>query len=198
MTDFYHPKAIAPFEALAFSPRSVAASVTPRDGRSDLDGHRIGSGYKVANNIALASYHRMIAVVFWESAKMLNESFEARGQRVVGNRMAVPFYYLACHAAEMLLKCALLKRNVIPAELKKQDVRHSLGELLKLIEKKGVPISERATQLVASLDGQHKDHALRYLFLMEDSEPVFTPPAEDIFSLLEELLTAGRISTHRV
>jgi hypothetical protein len=68
----------------------------------------------VDDNIALASYHHMTAVVYWESAKMLNDSFEARGQPVVGNRMAVPFYYLACHAAEMLLKCALLKRNVLP------------------------------------------------------------------------------------
>ena len=146
-------------------------------------------------NIALASYHRMTAVVYWESAKMLNESFEARGQPIVGNRMAVPFYYLACHAAEMLLKCALLKRNVLPADLKKQHVRHSLGALLTLVEERGVPISERSAQLIASLDKRHRDHALRYSFLMEDSEPVFTPPAQDIFSLLDELLMAGRISS---
>ena len=150
------------------------------------------------DNIALASYHRMTAVVYWESAKMLNDSFEARGQSVVGNRMAVPFYYLACHAAEMLLKCALLKRNVLPADLKKQHVRHSLGELLNLVEKKGVPISERSAQLIVSLDRRHKDHALRYSFLMEGSEPVFTPPAQEVFSLLYELMLAGRISTFGV
>jgi hypothetical protein len=152
----------------------------------------------VDDNIALASYHRMTAVVYWESAKMLNDSFEARGQPVVGNRMAIPFYYLACHAAEMLLKCALLKRNVLPADLKKQHVRHSLGELLKLVEKKGVPISEKSAQLIVSLDRRHKDHALRYSFLTEESEPVFTPPAQEIFSLLEELMMAGRISTFGV
>lgn len=150
------------------------------------------------DNIALASCHRMTAVVYWESAKMLNDSFEARGQTVVGNRMAVPFYYLACHAAEMLPKCALLKRNVLPTELKKHDVRHSLGELLKLVEEKGVPISERSAQLIVSLDRRHKDHALRYSFLMEDSEPVFTPPAQELFSLLDELMLAGRISTFDV
>jgi len=152
----------------------------------------------VDDNIALASYHRMTAVVYCESAKMLNDSFEARGQPVVGNRMAIPFYYLACHAAEMLLKCALLKRNVLQVDLKKQHVRHSLGELLKLVEKKGVPISEKSVQLIVSLDRRHKDHALRYSFLMEDSEPVFTPPAQEIFSLLEELMMAGRISTFGV
>ena len=112
--------------------------------------------------------------------------------------MAVPFYYLACHAAEMLLKCALLKRNVLPADLKKQHVRHSLGELLNLVEKKGVPISEWSAQLIVSLDRRHKDHALRYSFLMEDSEPVFAPPAQEIFSLLDELMMAGRISTFGV
>lgn len=146
------------------------------------------------DNIALASHHRMTAVVYWKSAEMLNNSFEARGQTVVGNRMAVPFYYLACHAAEMLLKCALLKRNILPSELKKQHVRHSLVELLKLVEKKGVPISDRSVQLIVSLDRRHKDHALRYSFLMENSGPVFTPPAQDIFSLLDELMMAGRAS----
>ena len=94
-------------------------------------------------------------------------------------------YYLACRAAEMLLKCALLKRNVLPAELKKQHVRHRLGELLELVQKKGVATSERSVQGIVSLDRRHKDHALRYLFLMEESEPVFTLPAQDVFSPLD-------------
>jgi hypothetical protein len=173
----------------------VDDAVTPQNSQSNFVGHRIKSGDKVDDNVALASYHRMTAVVFWESAKMLNDSFEASGQSVVGNRMAVPFYYLACHATEMLLKSALLKRNVLPEDLRKQHVRHGLGELLKLVQKKGVPISDRSAQLILSLDRQHKDHIMRYSFLMEDSQPLFTPPAQAIFSLLDELLMAGRIST---
>jgi hypothetical protein len=66
------------------------------------------------------------------------------------------------------------------------------------VQGKGVPISDQAEQLIIGLDRQHKDHSLRYSFLMEDAAPIFTPPPQELLSLLEELLMAGRISTHRV
>jgi hypothetical protein len=48
-------------------------------------------GNELEDSIALAAYHRMSAVTYWESAKILNESFESNGQPLVRNRMAIPF-----------------------------------------------------------------------------------------------------------
>jgi hypothetical protein len=153
-------------------------------------------GNELEDGIALAAYHRMTAVTYWESAKILNESFESNGQPLVRNRMAIPFYYLIFHSAELLLKCALLKRGVLPDDMKKYPLRHSLGELLKALHGEGIPISDQAKHLIVGLDRQHKDHSLRYSFLMEGAAPIFMPPPQELFALLEELLMAGRISTH--
>jgi hypothetical protein len=112
--------------------------------------------------------------------------------------MAIPFYHLISHAAELLLKCALLKRGVQPDDLKKYNLRHSLGEILKAVQRQGVPISDQAKQLIVGLDRQHKDHSLRYSFLMEGAAQIFMPPPQELFALLDELLMAGRISTHGV
>ncbi|HLS80515.1 MAG TPA: hypothetical protein VK025_03835, partial [Steroidobacter sp.] len=82
--------------------------------------------------------------------------------------------------------------------LKKRDLRHGLNELLALVKEKGVPISEQAFGLIVLLNKQHKEHSLRYSFLVEGEGSVFTPRAEEMFLLLEELLMAGRISTFGV
>lgn len=48
------------------------------------------------------------------------------------------------------------------------------------------------------LNHQHEKHALRYTVFVDDGEPTFTPEPEDLFSMLEELMMAGRIATHGV
>lgn len=151
-----------------------------------------------ADNIAMASWYRSLAVAFTHNAKILSHAFEERGEGVVGNRMAAPMYYLVSHAAELLLKCALFKRGVSPSDLKSVAIRHSLEGLLDELLRKGVPISEPCSQLLRKLSHQHERHALRYTVFVDDGEPVFTPQSEELFSMLDELMMAGRITTHGV
>ena len=110
--------------------------------------------------------------------------------------MAVPFYYLVSHAAELFLKCALLKRGFSPGDVKSSALRHSLENLLHELLKKEVPISEPCSQLLLRLNHQHEKHVLRYTVFVDDGEPTFTPEPEELFSMLEELMMAGRIATH--
>lgn len=138
----------------------------------------------------------MTGVVFVENAKILKREFEDKGESTVGNPMAVPFYYLVSHAAELFLKCALLKRGFSPNDLKSSALRHSLENLLRELLKKGVSISEPSSQLLLRLNHQHEKHALRYTVFVDDGEPTFTPEPEDLFSMLDELMMAGRIATH--
>jgi HEPN domain-containing protein len=103
---------------------------------------------------------------------------------------------LVSHAAELFLKCALLKRGFSPKDLKSSTLRHSLEKLLRELLKKGVPISEPCSQLLLRLSHQHEKHALRYTVFVDDGEPTFTPEPNDLFSMLDELMMAGRIATH--
>jgi hypothetical protein len=112
-----------------------------------------------------------------------------------GNMRAIPFYYLCSHALELLLKCALLKRGILPQQLKKYDCRHNLSELLSLLDGMNIPITENTRNLVSTLSEQHQKHNLRYTSLLDDGEPTFMPEPQDIFSSYDELLMAGRIST---
>ncbi len=153
----------------------------------------------MTDNVAMASSYRMTAVIFLESAKVLNRAFQDKGESTVGNWRAVPFYYLISHAAELFLKCALLKRGVSPDDLKSSSLRHSLENLLRELLKKGVPISEPCSQSLLRLSHQHEKHALRYTFVwVDDGPPIFTPEPEELFSMLDELLMAGRIATYGV
>ena len=152
----------------------------------------------MTDNYAMASYYRMTAVVYWESAKVLYEDLAAKSQPAPGNRMAIPFYFLVSQAVELLLKCALLKRNTSLVELKKYPLRHSLSSLLQGLRDKGVPISALSISLVDTLSHQHEKHMLRYTVFVDDGEPTFTPEPSELFLLLEELLMAGRIATHGV
>jgi HEPN domain-containing protein len=153
---------------------------------------------EVTNNAAWASWYRMTGVVFRENARVLYRAFEDKGEPTVGNPMAVPLYYLISHAAELFLKCALLKRDFSPEMLKSNALRHSLEGLLRELLKKGVPISEPCLQLLVALSHQHEKHALRYSVFVDDGQPTFTPEPEELFSMLDELLMAGRITTHGV
>ena len=105
--------------------------------------------------------------------------------------MAVPFYYLISHAAELFLKCALLKRGFSPNDLKSAALRDSIEGLLRELLKKGAPISEPCSELLLKLNHQHEKHALRYTVFVDDGQPTFTPEPEELFSMLDELLMAG-------
>jgi len=145
-----------------------------------------------------AAYYRMTAVVYWENAKMLQEAFERKGQKVRGNRMAVPYYLLISHAMELLLKCALLKRQTSPKDLKKFELRHNLKSLLDAVEALHIPITARTREIVHVMSSQHSNHVFRYTVFFEEGGPVFVPEPVDLNGVLEELLMAGRISTHGV
>ena len=140
------------------------------------------------NNVVLASIYRMTAVNFWESGKILHQSFQSKNESLPRNIRALPFYYLVSHACELLLKCALLKRGVTEPELRTYHLRHDLSELLNLLETKNINISPHARDVVQKLAEQHKEHTLRYTALLDDGNKVFTPYAECIYQTLEELL----------
>jgi hypothetical protein len=151
----------------------------------------------MSDSYEMSNYYRLTATVFWESAKVLNADFVAKGKPLSGNIFSVPFYLLVSHAAELLLKCALLKRNGSVKSLKKLPVRHSLSLLLKELQKSNIPITEKTVSLIDALTQQHENHILRYDVFHPDNEvPVYTPEPEDLFEMLTELLMAGRISTY--
>src|SRR5580658_9519128 len=92
----------------------------------------------------MASIYRLEAMAFRDGARRLNNSFEAEGQTLEGlegNRMALPFYYLVSHAAELFLKAALFKRGLTDDDLRKYAVRHSLRALREALQSKGLSIS---------------------------------------------------------
>lgn len=100
--------------------------------------------------------------------------------------------------SQFTAECTLLKRGVSLDELKQFGQRHNLDALLNRICELKVPISESTRLLVAKLSEQHKTHALRYTFLNDDGIPTFTPPPEMLYVALDELMMAGRISTHGI
>ena len=152
----------------------------------------------MCDNIVMASMYRITAVNFAESARVLSNALLEKEKQVSGNIMAIPFYYLVSHAAELFLKCALLKRSTSMRELKSVRLRHSLTNLLDELLSKGVPISDATRDLIIVLNQQHETHALRYTALLANGEPTFTPPPDRLFVMLDELMMAGRIATHGV
>jgi hypothetical protein len=181
--------------ALALS-ASLAILKRPHYNRRDSK-PPVGAKF-MSDHIAEASYYRMTGIVYWENAKILEAAFRSRGDKMEGSRMAVPFYFLISHAIELLLKCARLKRGTTPEELKKVDLRHNLKSLLSDIEAKGVPIKHETRQIIHLMSEQHKLHKLRYDVFFENSGPVYVPKPEDLYGVLDEVLMAGRISTHGV
>lgn len=145
----------------------------------------------------MSNYYRLTATMYWESAKVLSADFATRGKSVSGNRFAIPFYHLVSHAAELFLKCAILKRNGSVKSLKKLPVRHSLNLLLKELQKLSIPVSDKSVSLINALSEQHERHVLRYDVFHPDNEiPIDTPEPQDLFEMLTELLMAGRIATY--
>ncbi len=150
------------------------------------------------DNIALASTYRMNATLFRMSAEVLFHDFQRRGEPLPRNVRAIPFYYLISHTFELLLKCALLKRGASVDVLKKYPLGHSLSRQLEMLKGFGVPVSENTDLVIRILSSQHEKHVLRYSALSDDGEPTFTPEPELLFTIADELLMAGRISTHGV
>jgi HEPN domain-containing protein len=146
------------------------------------------------DDIAVASIYRLTATNFRMSANVLLKDFQSRNEKLPGNIRAIPFYYLVSHAAELLLKCALVKRGHAYHEVK----AHDLSALLEKLTAMRVPITEKSLNLIMRLARQHREHDLRYTALLDDGKPVFTPEPEDLFETLDELLMAGRISTHGI
>jgi hypothetical protein len=152
----------------------------------------------MADSTYMASIYRLEATVFRDSARRLNVSFEADGQSLEGNRMALPVYYLVSHAAELFLKAALFKRGVTDDDLKKYTVRHSLNALRDALQAKGLCISSEAIQILDGLNAQHESHALRYTALVDNGRKLYMPPPALAFAMLDELLLLTRVSTQGV
>jgi hypothetical protein len=121
----------------------------------------------------LASVYRIHGVTFWESAKTLSEKIGVDDVGVPKRVTAIPFYFLASHAAELLLKSALLKRGFSEHELKQFSYRHSLQGLLDALQKKGVSVTPATTAIVSGLHDQHSTHALRYTSLVDDGQSTY-------------------------
>jgi hypothetical protein len=149
----------------------------------------------MVDSIYMASIYRLTGVNFWESAKILSEKLEVDENGAPKRLTAIPFYFLASHAAELLLKSALLKRGFSDHDLRQFSYRHNLDELLTALLGKGVTVTPATASLVRHLSGQHQTHALRYSALVDDGQPTYMPPPRFIFEMLEELLLLTRIST---
>ncbi len=142
----------------------------------------------------LASLYRLTAVNFWESAKTVSATLELNSDGTPAKVTAIPFYFLISHAAELLLKSALLERGFKEEDLKKYDYRHNLDALLKELQTQGVAVTPDTVNLIKGLHSQHQNHALRYTALVDDGQKTYMPPVHLVFSMLEELLLLTRIS----
>ncbi len=148
----------------------------------------------MSDDIYLASVYRMTGVNFWMSAKVLSASLETKSDGTPAKVTAIPFYFLVSHAAELLLKAALLKRGFTEIKLKKFDYRHNLGSLLEELQKRGAAVTPLTVGLIGGLHSQHQHHALRYTALVDDGQKTYMPPPHQLHAMLEELLQLTRIS----
>jgi hypothetical protein len=148
--------------------------------------------------IVEAVSYRTLAAYYKSSAELLEEKLPAEIKSVGDIMSWIPFYFLISHSAELFLKCALFKRGMDPKKLRKLENRHNLSGLLKLIEKKMVPISVELRDAITALSGQHSNHGLRYVSLEKNYYPTHgMPKPKDLYKALDELLL-GRISTHDI
>jgi hypothetical protein len=131
------------------------------------------------------------------SAEKLTEGLDTDDSGRPTKLTAVPLYYLASHAAELLLKAALLKRGFDEPTLRR-NYGHNLTALLKELEKMNVPVTTDTMAVVHGLSEQHREHQLRYTVLVDDGKKTYWPPLALVFVALDELLGLTRISTHGV
>ena len=149
----------------------------------------------MTDNIALASYYRLMGVAFWESAKKLEVIIEKRQDGSPAKLTSIPFYFLISHAAELFLKSALLKRDFTEYDLKKYDYRHDLNILFEELQKKGVTVTPTTIDVINGLHTRHKDHSLRYGGSLHDGQKTYWPPTSLMNPMLEELLSLTKLST---
>lgn len=149
----------------------------------------------MTDNNYIASTYRLTGTIFWENAKRLGATMEKTADGTPTRITELPFYFLASHAMELLLKSALLKRGWTEHDLKKYDYRHNLGGLLREMQKIGILVTPETIGIINGLHSQHLNHALRYSALIDDGEKTYMPPPALIQSTLEELLLLTRVST---
>ena len=162
----------------------------------DFDGACLGKN--MGDSLYLASIYRMTGVNFRLAAETLADAMETKEDGTPAKLTAIPFYFVASHAAELFLKSALLKRGFTESDLKQYDYRHSLNALLLAVQDKGVSVTHDTVQLIDGFHHQHQTHALRYSALVDDGQATFMPPASLVFAMLDELLLLTGISTQGV
>ncbi|HEY7326475.1 MAG TPA: hypothetical protein VH592_02470 [Gemmataceae bacterium] len=136
------------------------------------------------DSIYLASIYRLTGVNFRLAAETLAAGMETKEDGTPAKLSAIPFYFVASHAAELFLKSALLKRGFAESDLKQFDFRHSLNALLTALQEKGVTVTQDTVELINGLHHQHQTHALRYTALVDDGKPTFMPPPPLVFRCL--------------
>ena len=150
------------------------------------------------NSVYLASVYRLTAANFRLAAETLAATMETKGDGMPAKITAIPFYFLASHAAELFLKSALLKRGFEESDLKQYDYRHNLNALLVAVQAKGVLVTPDTVTLINGLHGQHQTHALRYTAFVDDGQATYMPPSSLVFRMLDELLLLTRLSPQGV
>jgi hypothetical protein len=150
------------------------------------------------DSIYLASVYRLTAVNFRLAAETLHSTMELSSDGRPAKLTAIPFYFLASHAAELFLKSALLKRGFAEGDLKRFENRHSLNNLLEAVQQKGLFVSPQTISLINGLHEQHQTHALRYTALVDDGQSTYLPPPSLVFVMLDELLMLTRIATQGI
>lgn len=152
----------------------------------------------MSNSVYLASVYRLTAVNFRLAAETLAATMETKEDGTPAKLTAIPFYFVASHAAELFLKSAMLKRGFVESDLKQYDYRHNLNALLAAIQDKGVSVTPDTINLINGLHRQHQTHALRYSTLVDDGQATYMPPPSLVFRMLDELLLLTRLSTQGV
>jgi len=61
-----------------------------------------------------------------------------------------------------------------------------------LVEQKGLQLADESRELILGLSEQHRQHLLRYHFVINP----FMPAPAKVWSMLDELLLLTRISTY--
>lgn len=102
---------------------------------------------------------------------MLLPSLEMRADGTPTKMTAIPFYFLVSHAAELLLKAALLKRGFSEDALRKRENRHSLSSLLNELQNRRVSVTPGTVRLIDALH---------------------LPPLVAVLEMLDELLLLTR------
>lgn len=130
------------------------------------------------------------------SAQILFEHSQTENGCFIPLIKTLPFYYLVSHACELLLKCALLKRDIPFSKLKDKNTRHSLLKLLTELENMDISISDSSKEIIKKLNAQHETHALRYdgLVMKENAQKLlYTSNPLAIFEMLDEVLLLGKL-----